>query len=57
MDELIVVGVAAFFALAFPASAFALESGATCDDGEDSLEQTVVDEGAPAPDPSPAPGV
>ncbi len=57
MDKLIVVVVAAFFALAFPASAYALESGATCDDGEDSLEQTVVDEGTPAPDPFPASGV
>lgn len=57
MDKLIVVVVAAFFVLAFPASTYALESGATCDDGEDSLEQTVVDEGVPAPDPSPAPGV
>ncbi|MFQ5618272.1 MAG: hypothetical protein ACE5FR_04800 [Rhodospirillales bacterium] len=40
-----------------PVSANGLESGATCDDGEDSLEQTVVDEGTPVPDPSPAPGV
>ncbi len=57
MDKLIVVAVAALFALALPVSAHGLESGATCDNGEDSLEQTVVDEGAPAPDPSPAPGV
>ena len=27
------------------------------DDGEDTLEQTVVDEGTPAPDQSPAPDV
>ena len=48
---------AALFVLALPMFANGLESGATCDDGEDSLEQTVVDEGTPAPDPSPAPGV
>ena len=57
MDKLIVVVVAAFFALAFPASAYALESGATCDAGEDSLEQTVVDEGVPAPGMSPRSGL
>ncbi len=49
--------VAALFVLALPVSANGLESGATCADGEDSLEQTVVDEVTPAPDPSPAPGV
>ncbi len=49
--------VAALFVLALPVSANGLESGATCDDDEDSLEQTVVDEGTPAPDQSPAPGV
>ncbi len=57
MGKPILVTVAALFVLALPVSANGLESGATCDDGEDSLEQTVVDEGTPAPEPSPAPGV
>ncbi len=57
MGRPILAVVAALFVLALPVSANGLESGATCDNGEDSLEQTVVDEGTPAPDPSPAPGV
>lgn len=57
MGRPIVVAVAALFVLALPVSANGLESGAACDNGEDSLGQTVVDEGTPAPDPSPAPGV
>ncbi len=57
MGRAILAVVAAQFVLALPVSANGLESGATCDDGEDCLEQTVVDEGTPAPDPSPAPGV
>ncbi len=55
-NPILAVG-AALFVLALPVSANGLESGATCDDDEDSLEQTVVDEGTPAPDQSPAPGV
>ncbi len=57
MGRPILAVVAALFVLALPVSANGLESGATCDDDEDSLEQTVVDEGTPAPDQSPAPGV
>ena len=57
MGNPILAVVAALFVLALPMSANGLESGATCDDDEDSLEQTVVDEGTPAPVPSPAPGV
>ncbi len=57
MGKPILAVVAALFVLALPVSANGLESGATCDDDDDSLEQTVVDEGTPAPDPSPAPGV
>ena len=44
MGKPILAVVAALFVLALPMSANGLESGATCDDDEDSLEQTVVDE-------------
>jgi len=57
MGKPILAVIAALFVLALPVSANGLESGATCDDDDDSLEQTVVDEGTPAPVPSPAPGV
>jgi len=44
-------------AIAFSGTAYALESGATCDDGEEDIEQQVVlDETAPSPDQSLAPG-
>ena len=57
MGKPILAVVAALFVLSLPVSANGLESVANCDDDDDSLEQTVVDEGTPAPDPSPAPGV
>ncbi len=43
--------------IAFSGTAYALESGATCDDGEEDIEQQVVLDGTtPSPDGSPAPG-
>ncbi len=43
--------------IAFSGTAYALESGATCDDGEEDIEQQVVLDGtAPSPDQSLAPG-
>ena len=53
MRKTILVAVAA---IAFSGSAYALESGATCDAEED-IEQQIVFEGTtPTPDQSPAPG-
>ncbi len=44
-------------AIAFSGTAYALESGATCDDGEEDIEQQVVLDGtAPSPNQSLAPG-
>jgi len=56
MHRPILVAVAALFALAAPAPANGLDSGATCDDYEDAPAQTVVKGGVPLPHPSPAPG-
>ncbi len=53
MHKTILMAVAA---IAFSGSAYALESGATCDAEED-IEQQIVFEGTtPTPDQSPAPG-
>ncbi len=44
-------------AIAFSGTAYALESGATCDDGEEDIERQVVLDGTtPSPDKSPTPG-
>ena len=54
MRKTILTAVAA---IAFSGTAYALESGATCDDGEEDIEQQVVLDGtAPSPDQSLAPG-
>ena len=54
MRKTILMAVAA---IAFSGTAHALESGATCDDGEESIKQQVVLDGTtPSPDESPAPG-
>ncbi len=54
MRKTILVAVAV---IAFSGTAYALESGATCDDGEEDIEQQIVLEGTmPSPDESPAPG-
>ncbi len=54
MRNIILMAVAA---IAFSGTAYALESGATCDDGEEDIEQQIVLEGTtPSPDESPAPG-
>ena len=54
MRKTILMAVAA---IAFSGTAHALESGATCDDGEEEFEQQVVWDGTtPSPDQSPAPG-
>ncbi len=57
MGKPILAVVAALFVLALPVSADGLESVANCDDDDASLELIAVDEGTPAPVPSPAPGV
>jgi len=54
MRKTILMAVAA---IAFSGTAYALESGATCDDGEEDIEQQVVLDGtAPSPNQSLAPG-
>ena len=56
MRKTIVAAVAAVAAVAFSGTASALESGATCDAEEDTVQQIVLDEATPAPDVPPAPG-
>ena len=56
MRKTILMAVAAVAAVAFSGSAYALESGATCDAEEDTVQQIVLDEATPAPDGSTAPG-
>jgi len=54
MRKTILMAVAA---IAFSGTAYALESGATCDDGEEDIEQQVVLDGtAPSPNQTLAPG-
>ncbi len=54
MRKTILTAVAA---IASSGTAYALESGATCDDGEEDIEQQIVLEGTtPFPDEPPAPG-
>ncbi len=43
-------------AIAFSGTAYALESGATCDAEEDIEQQIVLEGTTPTPDESPAPG-
>ncbi len=53
MRKTILMAVAA---IAFSGTVYALESGATCDDGEEDMEQQVVMDGTtPSPNESPAP--
>ena len=53
MGKTILMAVAA---IAFSGSAYALESGATCDAEEDIEQQIVLEEITPNPDQTPAPG-
>ena len=53
MGKTILVAVAV---IAFSGSAYALESGTTCDSDEDIEQQIVLEETTPTPDESPAPG-
>ncbi len=53
MRKTIVMAVAA---IAFSGSAYALESGATCDAEEDIEQQIFLEETTPNPDEAPAPG-
>ncbi len=53
MHKIILMAVAA---IAFSGTAYALESGATCDAEEDIEQQIVLEGTTPTPDESPAPG-
>ena len=53
MRKTIVMAIAA---IVFSGTAYALESGATCDADEDFEQQIVLEGTTPTPDESPAPG-